>query len=252
MSDAIAGKVGLWSVVAELRAHRFVDLTHAFEPGIPKAPDMPDEERRRLYDFPTDGFCAHLYTFAGQWGTHLDAPLHFVEDGRPVDAINVREMVLPLVVFDLTARAATDSDFALSADDILAWEREHVPLPAGCFAALRTGWSERWPDHERMFNRDEAGTAHFPGWGLDAVEFLLAERDVVAIGHETTDTDPGCLVTRDEFPAETRWLQAGKFQIELLADLGDIPPAGGVVVCTVAKPRGGSGFPARVFAILPG
>ena len=34
------------------------------------------------------------------------------------------------------------------------------------------------------FNRD-------PGWGREALEFLIYERQVKAVGHETFDTDAG-------------------------------------------------------------
>jgi len=37
----------------------------------------------------------------------------------------------------------------------------------------------------------------------------------------------------------------------LLANLDKVPEAGAIVVVTFPKPKGGSGFPARVFAILP-
>jgi kynurenine formamidase len=39
--------------------------------------------------------------------------------------------------------------------------------------------------------------------------------------------------------------------IELLANLDKVPEAGAIVVATFPKPKGGSGFPARVFAIVP-
>lgn len=41
------------------------------------------------------------------------------------------------------------------------------------------------------------------------------------------------------------------YQIELLANLDQIPEAGALVVVTFPKPLEGSGFPARVFAIVP-
>ena len=34
-----------------------------------------------------------------------------------------------------------------------------------------------------------------------------------------------------------------------MANLDQVPPTGALVVATWPKPRGGSGFPARVFAI---
>jgi kynurenine formamidase len=50
---------------------------------------------------------------------------------------------------------------------------------------------------------------------------------------------------------ETYILGTDHFQTELIANLDKVPEAGAIVVMTFPKPKGGSGFPARVFAILP-
>jgi hypothetical protein len=42
-----------------------------------------------------------------------------------------------------------------------------------------------------------------------------------------------------------------QYQIELLCNLDRVPESGALVVVSFPKPRTGSGFPARVFAILP-
>ena len=39
------------------------------------------------------------------------------------------------------------------------------------------------------------------------------------------------------------------WQVELLANLDSLPESGAVLVAAWPKPQGGSGFPARVFAI---
>ena len=51
-------------------------------------------------------------------------------------------------------------------------------------------------------------------------------------------------------PAETYILGADKWQIEMLAGLDRVPATGALVVATWPKPQQGSGFPARVFAIV--
>jgi len=136
-------------------------------------------------------------------------------------------------------------------DDVHAWESRHGLVPAGAFVALRTGWGSRWPDQAAMQNKDAAGVAHYPGWSLEVLKYLYEERGVTASGHETTDTDPGLAVSRDDYSLETYILSRNHYQIELLANLDAVPEAGALVVAAFPKPLGGSGFPARVFAILP-
>jgi kynurenine formamidase len=244
--------LSLWGILETLQQADYVDLTHAFETGIPHAPDFPDEERRTLYDFEPDGFQAHLYTHVGQWGTHADPPIHFARDGRTLDEISVRDMILPLVIFDVSAEVSTDPDFVFGTRHLAQWERVHGPVPPRAFAALCTGWSDRWPDADQMANKDLEGVSHFPGWGVEAVEFLCSQRKITAIGHETTDTDPGVITSEDRFPAETLVLSRDCYQIELLCNLKGLPETGSIIVASFPKPKKGSGFPARAFAIAPG
>ncbi|HID23537.1 MAG TPA: cyclase family protein [Planctomycetaceae bacterium] len=240
-----------------IRSKRFVDLTHAFEPGIPHWPGFPDERRRTIYwyepraDTLGSGFFAQRYCLVGQWGTHCDPPAHFAPGKRTIDQIGVKEMILPLVVIDVHEQVARDPDYTIRLADVRGWERRHGRIPEGAFVAMRTDWSKRWPDAAAMQNRDEEGVAHYPGWSLAVLKFLCEQRRITAIGHETTDTDPGVATSRGDYSLERYILSADRYQIELLANLDEVPECGAIAVVTFPKPRGGSGFPARVFAILP-
>jgi len=239
--------LGLQSVLA---GRQFVDLTHAFHPGQPHFAAFPDEEREALFDLEKgDGFTAHRYSIVGQWGTHVDPPSHFIRGGRTLDQIPVEEMILPLVVLDISSRVVSDPDATSTLQDVQDWESRNGTIPAGAFVALRTGWSSRWPDSEAMANRDNEGISHTPGWSRDVLSLLVEQRDVAAVGHEQTDTDPGLATSRQDFSLETYILDKDRWQIELLANLDGLPESGAAVVATWAKPLGGSGFPARVFAI---
>jgi kynurenine formamidase len=243
--------------LAALRAFDWIDLTHAFAPGIPHYAGFPDEQRRVLYGFAEgegsegSGFLAHEYRHVGQWGTHMDPPSHFVEDGRTQDQVPVSEMILPLAVIDVREHVAADPDYAAGAEVVAAHEAQHGPLPTGSFVALLTGWGERWPDAEAVRNLDAAGTPHAPGWDVSALEVLVEDRGVTAIGHDTTDTDPAGRIAAGEVAAETYILARDRWQIELLANLEQVPARGALIVATWPKPLGGSGFPARCFAIAP-
>jgi kynurenine formamidase len=245
----------LWGVARDLRRCRFVDLTHAFDESIPHSEFFPPERRTVLYDHPPasgsigQGFLAHQYTLVGQWGTHVDAGAHFVAGRRFLDEIPVTEMILPLVVIDVRAQVERDADYRLSLGDLAAWETCHGEIPAGSFVAMRSGWSTRWPSQARMLNRDGEGVCHFPGWSLEALRFIFEARDVTACGHETTDTDGGLAISEGDGSLERYILERDRWQIELLAGLADVPEQGALLVASWPKPKGGTGFPARVFAI---
>jgi kynurenine formamidase len=247
----------LWQIQRILAGKRYVDLTHEFAPGIPHWPGFPDEARKTIYWYEKrpnvmgTGFFSELYTHVGQWGTHVDPPAHFIKGLRTVDQIDLKEMVLPLVVIDVHNEAAKNSDYTLSLERVKKWETDHGPVPAGAFVAMRTDWSKRWPDAARMENKDANGIAHYPGWGLPSLKYLYEQRKITASGHETTDTDPGVATSKDDYSLETYILSTNHYQIELLTNLDQVPEAGAIAVVSFPKPKGGSGFPARVFAILP-
>jgi kynurenine formamidase len=243
----------IWQV---LKTREFVDLTHTFEAGIPHWPGFPDQKTETLFWYdpgvaPGSGFYAQYYSHVGQWGTHADPPAHFIKGGRTLDQIDVKEMIMPLVVLDAHDKAARDPDYTLKMEDVKSWEARHGLIPEDAFVVMRTDWSKRWPDMAAMQNKDSGGTNHYPGWSLDVLEYLYETRKIGASGHETTDTDPGIVTSKDQFPLETYILKQGRYQVELLSNLERVPEAGALGVVTFPKPKNGSGFPARVFAILP-
>ncbi|MGD0688742.1 MAG: cyclase family protein [Candidatus Bathyarchaeia archaeon] len=244
----------LLDVYELLKTKRWVDLTHSFAPGIPHWHGFPDEERETLYYYDEgvgsvgSGIWIHRYSHVGQWGTHADAPAHFVRGTRTLDQIDVKEMVLPLVVIDIHEKAAKKADYAVAMDDIRVWESKHGKVPEGCFVALRTDWSKRWPDPHAMLNQDSTGE-HFPGWSMPVLKYLFEERKITACGHETSDNAPGVL--DPDMAMERYVLSTNHYQIELLASLDQVPEFGALIVAAFPKPKNGSGFPARVFAILP-
>lgn len=256
-SAPIEKETALTDVLAIIQDKRFVDLTHSFEPGIPHWPGFPSEERETIYWYDAkagtmgSGFFAQRYSLVGQWGTHCDPPAHFVKGKRTIDQIDVKEMFLPLVVLDVHEQVAENADYTIAMNDVRNWEKTHGPIPEGAFVAMRTDWSSRWPDQKAMRNEDADGVAHYPGWSLEVLKYLYEERKITASGHETLDTDPGAATSKGDYSLETYILGTDHYQIELLANLDKVPEAGAIVVVAFPKPKGGSGFPARVFAVVP-
>jgi kynurenine formamidase len=253
----ISPQLTLLQIVEHLKTRRWVDLTHAFAPGIPHWPGFPNEERETVYYYDEGvgslgtGIYVHRYSHVGQWGTHADPPAHFVKGLRTLDQIDVKEMILPMVVLDIHDKAARNPDYMVTLEDVRSWESRHGPIPADSFVALRTDWSQRWPDDGALQNKDAQGVAHFPGWSKEVLQFLFEVRKITACGHETTDTNPGLDCSKGDYSLETYVLSTNHYQIELLTNLNQVPETGAIVVAAFPKPKNGTGFPARVFAILP-
>lgn len=234
---------------AVLAAHRKVDLTHAFGPRTPvwsgfgqaKMTPAVNPDTLEAYTIARDGFRATYYAMVGQYGTHVDPPAHFAPTGATMDEIPLDDMILPLVVLDDTPYLAADPAHAFSLADLDAWEKAHGRVPKGAFVALRTDMSKDFETNPARFKREP-----FPGWSLPVIKRLFEERGAVAIGHEAMDTD-----TTKSMESETWVLDHGHWQIEVMANLDQVPATGAVIVATWPKVKNGLGFPARVFAILP-
>jgi kynurenine formamidase len=227
---------------------RVVDLSYAISDELPRWPgDGKSFEARTDCKIESDGYFARSFWMLEHYGTHLDAPAHFVPGGMTVEAIPAERLFGAAVVLDMRGAAASDPDCELAASHVAAWEAAHGRIPQGGIVLLRTGWASRWPDAVRYRNQDAAGSMHFPGFGPDAVRIFI-ERGVSGIGCDTMSVDPG---RTNEYPVHRLALGAGLYQLENLADLTALPEAGAFLMVAPIKLQGGSGGPCRVFAILP-
>jgi len=222
------------------------DLTHTFSPKIPVFPAFKPVQIRQKFTREKDGFFANEITFDEHTGTHLDAPIHFVANTSTADRLPVDRFFAPLAVVSIEARAARDADTMVTIDDLLAWEKAHGRLPRGAFVAMYSGWDARVANAERFLNKDAKGTMHAPGFSEESARFLVQQRDIVGAGVDTLSLDKA---EAQKFVAHLALLGAGKYAVELLANLGRLPPSGATIIVGGPKHEGASGGPARVYAV---
>jgi kynurenine formamidase len=194
-----------------------------------------------------NGYFTRSFWMLEHYGTHLDAPIHFLPGKAPVDQIPTRQFFGMAAVLDVRAEGAADVDYQLPAAHVDDWERRHGQIPEGAIVLLRTGWASRWPDARSYRNEDEAGRMHFPGFSREAVERLI-ERKVSGIGCDTMSVDCGA---SQDFAVHRLALGAGLYHLENLPDLSELPENGAFLVVAPLKLEGGSDGPVRVFALLP-
>ena len=240
----------LWEYLKEMKSPKFrwVDLSYELSAETPHWFGFQPLGSRILLDFDKTPVKVYEYTFPGQYGTHVDIPAHFDPKGRTQEKIRVDEFAYPLCVIDKSEAVKTNPDYALTIEDIKEWETVYGMIPENAFVAFRSDWYKRGTD---LDNRDSEGKQHYPGWKIDAVKWLVEERKVGAIGHETSDTDPPALEEQVPYKAEEYILYQDKFQIELMKNLDKVPPVGAIIFCTFPSLKGGTGFPARCFAVCP-
>jgi kynurenine formamidase len=226
---------------------RVVDLTHTLSPAFPTFFGVPGIEIEQRYTLRKDGANVNWWRVLEHAGTHMDAPLHYAEDGLAIEAIAADQLVVPLVVVDVSAQAARNADYALSPQDLLNWEGKHGRLPDGCCVAMHSGWARYASDTAKYTGKDAAGVFHFPGIHPDATEWLLKERRVAGLAVDTLSLDPG---SSKDFRTHATWLPSGRWGIENIVNLHQVPPRGATLIVGVPKVKGATGAPARIFALV--
>jgi kynurenine formamidase len=220
-------------------------LTRDF-PVVNTLVDQPVIEQIRFIEI--DGFNANQITFNEHSGTHLDPPGHFRTGEPTADELEVERLVLPLAVIRIAERAAADADTELTIDDIRAHERRHGRLPRGCMVAMDSGWAARVPQPGAYLNTGPDGLFHFPGFCTEAAQFLINDRDVVAIASDSPSLDRAIAEAPTTHQA---WLPTGRYGIENLAGASDVPDRGATVVVGGPRHEGSFGGPVRVLALVP-
>jgi kynurenine formamidase len=248
-TTAIVGAVSAFAAqtvqAAPVSFSKVVDLTHPLWAEFPTYFGKKQLEIEVLSVFEKDGFNMKKWHIVEHTGTHLDTPYHFSAKGPDASAIPADTLVAPLVVINIAERAAKDPDTQITPDDIKAWEAKNGALPDGAAVAMNSGWDQHVRT-DKFRNADKDGGMHFPGFHPEAAAALL-ERKVVGIVVDTLSLDYGA---SKDFATHYRWLPAGRWGLEGVANLGQVPEKGATIVVGGPKIEGASGGPSRVFALI--
>jgi kynurenine formamidase len=249
-ADLIAGKIKVIDLTQTLSA----DFpTIALPPQFGQCAPFRLEEISR-YDDRGPAWYWNNFSCGEHTGTHFDAPIHWVSGkdlpNNTTDTIPARNFIAPACVIDCSRESAANDDFILTVAVIEAWEKKHGRIPAGNWAFLRTDWSKKSGAAYANLKQDGA---HTPGPDPDAVRFLVEKRDVCGFGVETIGTDAGQAHNfTPPYPAHFYMHGKGRYGLQCLANLDQLPPTGALIVSPPLKIKGGSGSPLRVLALVPG
>jgi kynurenine formamidase len=223
---------------------RIIDLTHAYDGSFPTFDGNPGISYEADTRFTEFGVQIWQLRIMEHTGTHVDAPLHYSPGNASVDEIAPEKLMAPLCVLDHTAKAREDPNAMVESQDIEAWVSAHGEIPAGACFAMHSGWAAKVGTPE--FAGGPEGLQAFPGFSEAAV-VMLEEMDVASIGVDTLSFDPGNTTT---WAAHYAWLPSGRFAIECLAGLDQVPATGATIFIGAPKHKQGTGGPARILAVV--
>lgn len=224
---------------------RVEDLTHELTEDFPTFSGDQQFFMEKRFDFAADGYNLYDLRIDEHTGTHVDAPLHFSEDGQSVAEIPVENLVVPLCVIDIRARAEADPDAQVTPEDIRGWIDRNGDIPERACVAMLSGWGA-FAGSDRFRNADADGVMHFPGFHAEATEMLIGETAAIGIAVDTLSLDHG---PSPDFATHYAWLSTNRWGLECAANLDRLPEAGATLILGAAKHRGGTGGPARILAL---
>ncbi len=240
---------------------RIVDLTFTLSPDFPVIvlpPEFGQASPVRIqkisqYDAAGPAWYWNNITLSEHTGTHFDAPIHWYTGkdlpNNAVDTLPLEHMIAPACVIDGSAEAAKDPDFLLTRPFVEAWEKTHGRVPEGCWVLFRTDWSKLPPRAYANFTDDGA---HTPGPDPEVMKWLVKERGILGFGTETIGTDAGQAGHMNPpYPAHHFLHGGGRYGLQCLRNLDQLPPTGAVLITTPLKILNGSGSPLRVLALVP-
>jgi len=200
------------------------DVTRDLHEGLTLYPGDPPLQRFCYRRLPDDPYEAALLSLGSHAGTHLDAPRHFFEAGRAIDALPLDWLCGRARVLDLRAHGASIDAGALEGHDLRGVERLLLRTVAG--AGQRGGLAER--------------EAHLTP---DAARHLVAQGTVRLVGIDglsiEAPTDPAFTTHRLLLGAEPPVLV-----LEGL-DLEDVQPGDYELWCLPLRWRGAEAAPVR-------
>lgn len=222
------------------------DMSHTLYEGFPTFSGDKWFEMERPVTWEKDRVNLNRWTLMEHTGTHIDAPIHFSEDGMSADLIPIGDLLCPLAIIDIRRKAAEDADAYLTLEDIAAWEAAHGEIPEGACVAMNSGWAAHLKS-PKYAGLDDAGKNHTPGFHPDAARFLIEERSVKGIAVDTLSLDRG--LASGDFPVHYDWLGSGRWGVECLAAMDEIAPSGAYILVGAPKVDGASGGPSRIVAL---
>lgn len=210
---------------------KIYDISLPISPSMPVWPgDSPvrmeqTESMDKGSEYNMTGLSMSVHT-----GTHVDAPHHFLNDGRTVDGLALEVLVGPAYVLHLPDEIA-----AVTADALAA-----AGIPPGVSRLLlRTRNSRLWAQGVREFQTD------FVAVTADGAEWLAA-RSIRLVGMDYLSVAP----YDDSVPTHRILLQAGVVLLEGL-DLSAVPQGDYLLYCLPLNLDGSDGAPARAILVAP-
>lgn len=204
----------------------YIDVSVDVWEQLPVWPGTPRVAFQRDFALEAgDGVNDTTLRFSVHTGTHIDAPLHFLQGGKSVDQITLETLIGPVYVAEVPAQV----------DAITVDVLKSLALPAGVQRLLfKTRNSLLWSSGTDKFD------PNFVALTADAAQWLV-DRGVAVVGIDYLS------IQRFTDGPETHQILLGANVVVIEGvDLSQVEPGNYELFCLPLKLKGVEGAPARV------
>jgi kynurenine formamidase len=210
-----------------------IDLTLEISNKLPSFPGSPRPQFITWANMRTDGYNLELLFLSSHSGTHLDAPIHFIDRGLGIDKIPLKRLVTDAILCKIK-KGVNES---ITRKDILEFELKNGKIKPNKALIFATGW---W----KNLARKDYFTSN-PGLSVNAAKYL-SQRRVNLVGIDSPSIDLG---KDSEFSTHHILLKKGVLILENLCNLEKIHSTRFKLIVLPLKLKGATGSPVRAIAI---
>lgn len=207
-----------------------MDLSHNLENATVVYPGDPKPIITVATTIEKEGYNLSNVQIGSQSGSHVDAPYHFLNEGKTIDQMNLRFFMGNALVIDMSGKGEEEE---ISLGDIQQYEEQ---LSAIDIVLFRTDWY-RYMGEEKFF--------HHPYLSREAGEYLLAH-GILTIASDVINIDR---TGGSEFPIHDMYANASGLIAENLAHFDEIDFQTPFVIFLPLKLSGVDGSPVRAVAV---
>ena len=213
---------------------KVIDLTLTVSEKIPTFPGSPKPHFIEWETIPKDGYNLELLFLSTHTGTHIDAPFHFVKNGKKIHEINPERLVNEAVLI----RVGKNSNRSISKTDIQNFEQKNGKIENGSTVIFYTGW-------QKNLNKEFYFTEN-PGLSVSAAKYLVSKK-INMVGIDSPSIDLG---TDSKFSVHHVLAKNNILIVENLANLNKIKSNNFHLITSPLKLKNATGSPIRAFGFV--
>ena len=213
---------------------KVIDLTLTVSEKIPTFPGSPKPHFIQWETIPKDGYNLELLFLSTHTGTHIDAPFHFVKNGKKIHEIAPERLVNEAVLI----RIGKNSNRSISKTDIQNFEQKNGKIENGSTVIFHTGW-------QKNLNKEFYFTEN-PGLSVSAAKYLVSKK-INMVGIDSPSIDLG---TDSKFSVHHVLAKNNILIVENLANLNKIKSNNFHLITSPLKLKNATGSPIRAFGFV--